>query len=187
MRETFSAVLFYLYTDTVPESIVHRNCMPLIELANRFCLSRLIALVETKIIEELESSPHESESNSIVLRLLEPCQLHNADQLSDYCLYRISVHYNDICHVHSKLLRALQPENQAYLNRNRWPPVWFLKEFDYYERCVREQQWKHSNKPRRKHHLRRITQSICGCLPELDIDDNPKQINTNPPYPGLRH
>lgn len=52
--------------------------------------------------------------------------MHNADQLADWCLYHIAVNYNEICRKTPKLLRNLHPENQAYLNRNRWPPVWLV-------------------------------------------------------------
>lgn len=85
--------------------------------------------------------------------------MHNANQLADWCLYQISIHYNDICHKNTKLLRSLHPENQAYLNRNRWPPVWYLKEYDYYERCVREREWQENPpKGKKRHRLN------SGCL-----------------------
>ena len=153
-------MLYYIYSDHLVDSLSHKNCLPLIELANRFCLTRLIALVEERVISELVQMEMHSDINAIVLKLLEPAQIHNADQLSDFCLYQISVNYNDICHSNMKLLRSLHPENQAYLNRNRWPPVWFLKEHDYFERCVREREW--SENP--KSYKRRKTNSGCFCF-----------------------
>lgn len=51
-------------------------------------------------------------------------QMHNADQLVEWCLTCMATNYNHVCHKHTKQLRALHPENQAYLNRHRWPPVW---------------------------------------------------------------
>lgn len=153
-------MLYYIYTDNLVDSLNHRNCLPLIELANRFCLARLIALVEERVISELVQLEMHSDIKGIVLKLLEPAQIHNADQLSDFCLYQISVNYNEICHNNTKLLRSLHPENQAYLNRNRWPPVWFLKEQDYFERCVREREW--SENP--KSFKRRKTAGGCFCF-----------------------
>lgn len=152
-------MLYYIYSDHLIESVSHKNCLPLIELANQLCLFRLISLVEERVITELTMmSP--SESNAIVLRLLEPSQMHNADQLSDFCLYQIAVNYNEICHNNMKLLRSLHPENQAYLNCHRWPPVWFLKEHDYFERCVREREWNENPKSFKRHKMN----SGCFCF-----------------------
>ncbi|GIY99212.1 rho-related BTB domain-containing protein 1 [Caerostris extrusa] len=135
----FQQLLVYLYTDEIDDTVIPSNCLELLELANRLCLP---------------SIEH-------ALRLLEPCQMHNADQLADWCLYHIAVNYNDICRKTPKLLRNLHPENQAYLNRNRWPPVWYLKEYDYYERCVRERQWQEKPPKVFKRHR---NNSTSGCL-----------------------
>ena len=51
-------------------------------------------------------------------------QVHNAEQLSDWCLSYLSQSYNSICRKFPKVLRNLHPENQAALNVNRWPPIW---------------------------------------------------------------
>lgn len=64
-------------------------------------------------------------------------QLHNAHQLAEWCMSHLCVNYNIICTL-PKSLRALHPENQEYLCENRWPPVWYLKDFDYYQRCMNE-------------------------------------------------
>ncbi|KAK2166217.1 hypothetical protein NP493_1329g00039 [Ridgeia piscesae] len=62
-------------------------------------------------------------------------QLHNADQLVSWCLWFLSVNYHTVYTDHWKLLRTLSPVHQAYLNKHRWPPVWYLKAVDLYERC----------------------------------------------------
>lgn len=77
--------------------------------------------------------------SEVALRLLEPCQIHNADQLADWCLYRIATTYKKVLQNNLKLLRNLHPQNQAYLNRNRWPPAWYIKEDEFYQRTMREQ------------------------------------------------
>ena len=158
-KETFRQMLFYMYTDTLEPTITHTNCLALIELANRLCLSRLVALVESQVIGELlRIKDSGNDISEMMLRLLESCQLHNADQLSEFCLHQIATNYNEICHKNTKLLRSLHPENQAYLNRNRWPPIWYLKEFDFYERCVRERLWQEKPKGLKRHRLN------SGCL-----------------------
>lgn len=65
-------------------------------------------------------------------------QLHNAHQLAEWCMSYLCVNYNVICKTLPKNLKALHPENQEYLRENRWPPVWYLKDFDYYQRCMNE-------------------------------------------------
>ena len=67
-------------------------------------------------------------------------QIHNADQLADWCLTYLSTNYNTLCRKAPKVLKNLHPENQAYLAHQRWPPVWYLKERDYYEKYVAERQ-----------------------------------------------
>lgn len=34
----------------------------------------------------------------------------------------------------------LSPDNQEYFERHRWPPVWYLKEEDHYQRVKRERE-----------------------------------------------
>lgn len=73
---TFHKLLCYLYTDEVP-AISSARCLNLLELANRLCLQRLVNLVESRVIEDLERLS-QNEGNEAVencLRLLEPCKV----------------------------------------------------------------------------------------------------------------
>lgn len=74
------------------------------------------------------------------LRLLEPVKLHNAHQLAEWCMSYLCVNYNIICRVSPKSLRALHPDNQEYLREHRWPPVWYLKDYDFYQRSRNDAQ-----------------------------------------------
>lgn len=136
--------MHYIYSDSVAGDVTPGSCIKLLELANRLCLPRLVALVEHKVAKDLESLGQDrcDDVVELALTLLESCQLHNSEQLADWCLYQVAVRYDQAGHKFSKSLRSLHPENQAYLNRNRWPPVWFTRELDYFERCVRERTWK---------------------------------------------
>ncbi|XP_067209487.1 rho-related BTB domain-containing protein 1 isoform X3 [Linepithema humile] len=157
---TFHKLLCYLYTDEVP-AISSGRCLNLLELANRLCLPRLVNLVESRVIEDLERLS-QSEGNEAVencLRLLEPCKLHNADQLADWCMNHLCVNYNKLCKMSPRSVRLLHPENQEYLNEHRWPPVWYLKDYDYYQKCLAEQD--RENKPTLK---RNRNQSGCLCF-----------------------
>ena len=61
---------------------------------------------------------------SKIITLFIILQVHNAEQLSDWCLSYLSQNYNGICRKFPKILRGMLPENQASLNVNRWPPIW---------------------------------------------------------------
>lgn len=45
------------------------------------------------------------------------------------------------------------PDNQEYFERHRWPPVWYLKEEDHYQRVKRERE--KEDLALNKHHSRR--------------------------------
>lgn len=138
---TFHKLLCYIYGDELPP-VSAGKCLNLLELANRLCLPRLVHLVERRVIEDLtrvaQSEPNEAVEQC--LRLLEPVKLHNAHQLADWCMNHLCCNYNRLCRASPRSLRLLHPENQEYLSENRWPPVWYLKDYDYYQKCIRERQ-----------------------------------------------
>lgn len=68
--------MHYLYTDSVDAQVNIHNCINLLEIANRLCLSRLIALIEAQIINELKKlASNDIEAAEHALRILEPCQV----------------------------------------------------------------------------------------------------------------
>uniref|UniRef100_A0A1B6LWX5 BTB domain-containing protein n=1 Tax=Graphocephala atropunctata TaxID=36148 RepID=A0A1B6LWX5_9HEMI len=140
--DTFRQLVSFLYCDDV-STVLPTRCLDLLELANRLCLQRLVNLVEKRVVEELSRICSVSDNGDVVehcLRLLEPCKLHNADQLADWCMNHLCVNYNKLCKMSPKLLRSLHPENQDYLTEHRWPPVWYLKDYDYYDKCYHERE-----------------------------------------------
>lgn len=158
-EDTFIRLLLYIYTDDIP-FISPSRCIDLLELANRLCLPRLVNLVEQRVVEEMTGSSSGQENNDVLehcLKLLEPCKLHNADQLADWCLNYLCTNYNKLCKRSPKLLKALHPENQEYLREHRWPPVWYLKDYDYYEKCLGERE-------REEKTLLKRNRNHSGCL-----------------------
>ncbi|XP_046383343.1 rho-related BTB domain-containing protein 1 isoform X2 [Ischnura elegans] len=161
-QDTFRRLLTYLYTDEIPAfppSSTPQHCLDLLELANRLCLPRLVHLVERNVVNQMEAriaasnasnpgnggdTPLEMPGNTDVVEdclcLVEPCKLHNADQLADWCMSYLCSNYNKICKTSPKLLKSLHPDNQAYLSEHRWPPVWYLKDYDYYQKCALERE-----------------------------------------------
>ncbi|XP_054265747.1 rho-related BTB domain-containing protein 1-like isoform X1 [Macrosteles quadrilineatus] len=140
--DTFRQLVSFLYCDDMGP-VMPTRCLDLLELANRLCLQRLVTLVEKRVVEELTRICSASDNGDVVehcLRLLESCKLHNADQLADWCMNHLCVNYNKLCKMSPKLLRSLHPENQEYLSEHRWPPVWYLKDYDYYDKCYHERE-----------------------------------------------
>uniref|UniRef100_A0A0K2VAD6 BTB domain-containing protein n=1 Tax=Lepeophtheirus salmonis TaxID=72036 RepID=A0A0K2VAD6_LEPSM len=158
-RFTFQELLYYLYTDRTPPHVTATNCLGILEIGNRLCLPRLISLIETAVVEKLSSTVNKGgDVTEDALKILEHCQIHNADQLSEWCLAYLAQNYNLICRKYPKVLRSLHPENQATLNVRRWPPIWYLKDFDNYQRMLSEQERDKSPK-----NLKR-TRNNSGCL-----------------------
>ena len=113
---TFYQLLYFLYTDKSPLHINLINCIDLIELANRLCLPRLVSLVEASIIQLFNGALETgSDICEETLKLLQPCQVHNAGQLGEFCLSYLSQNYNFICRKF--------PKSQVCLNVNRWAPI----------------------------------------------------------------
>ncbi|NWR24349.1 RHBT2 protein, partial [Emberiza fucata] len=101
-----------------------------------------------------------------VLVFLELAQFHCAYQLADWCLHHICTNYNNVCRKFPRDMKAMsggewQPgggdrgvpavpappsrprvpaENQEYFEKHRWPPVWYLKEEDHYQRAKKERE-----------------------------------------------
>lgn len=72
---TFRQLMHYLYTDRIPPLQLNA-CVPLVELANRLCLPRLVQLVEHHIASEMQMIVESGgEVTMECLSLLEPCQV----------------------------------------------------------------------------------------------------------------
>ncbi|CAG5922361.1 unnamed protein product [Menidia menidia] len=113
----------------------------LIVLSNRLCLPRLVALTEQHAVDELlKLTVKGVDVDGQVLAYLELAQFHNAKQLSAWCLHHICTNYNSICRKFPKDMKAMSPENQKHFEKQRWPPVWFLKEEDRYLRSQKERE-----------------------------------------------
>eukprot|EP00095_Tigriopus_kingsejongensis_P009866 maker-scaffold757_size101632-snap-gene-0.20 protein:Tk09866 transcript:maker-scaffold757_size101632-snap-gene-0.20-mRNA-1 annotation:"hypothetical protein DAPPUDRAFT_225906" len=156
---TFKELLFYLYTDQSPR-VNASNCLGILELGNRLCLPRLISLSEHTVIDKLTKAIKEEKGDVTdeALKILQLCQAYNAEQLSEWCLSYLAQNYNHICRKFPKVLRSLRPENQAWLNVHRWPPIWYLKDFDLYQRLLLDQERRDRPKALKR------TRNNSGCL-----------------------
>ncbi|XP_034631227.1 rho-related BTB domain-containing protein 1 isoform X2 [Trachemys scripta elegans] len=139
-KTSMQAVLDYLYTKQLSSS-QELDMLELIALANRFCLPHLVALAEQHAVQELtKASGNGIGIDGEVLSYLELAQFHNANQLAAWCLHYICTNYNNVCSKFRKEIKAKSPDNQEYFERHRWPPVWYLKEEDHYQRVKKERE-----------------------------------------------
>lgn len=134
------AVLEFLYCGLLTPS-PGLDSMELIILANRLCLPRLVALTEKHAVNELlQCAVKKQDIDGQVLAYLELAQFHNAKQLSAWCLHHICTNYNSVCRKFPKDMKVMSPDNQRHFEKQRWPPVWFLKEEDRYLRSQKERE-----------------------------------------------
>lgn len=139
-RSCMRAVLEYLYTGMFTSS-PDLDDMKLIILANRLCLPHLVALTEQYTVTGLmEATQMMVDIDGDVLVFLELAQFHCAYQLADWCLHHICTNYNNVCRKFPRDMKAMSPENQEYFEKHRWPPVWYLKEEDHYQRARKERE-----------------------------------------------
>ncbi|XP_006889093.1 PREDICTED: rho-related BTB domain-containing protein 1 [Elephantulus edwardii] len=137
-KMSMQAVLDYLYTKQLSPNL-DLDPLELIALANRLCLPHLVALAEQHAVQELTKAAVSGMSiDGEVLSYLELAQFHNANQLAAWCLHHICTNYNSVCSKFRKEIKSKSSDNQEYFERHRWPPVWYLKEEDHYQRLKRE-------------------------------------------------
>ncbi|XP_060097077.1 rho-related BTB domain-containing protein 1 [Heteronotia binoei] len=152
-KTSMQTVLDYLYTKQLFSSL-ELDTLELIALANRFCLPHLVALAEQHAVQELTKTSVSGVSiDGDVLYYLEIAQFHNANQLAAWCLHYICTNYNSVCSKFRKEIKTKSPDNQEYFERHRWPPVWYLKEEDHYQRVKRERE--KEDMALNKHHSKR--------------------------------
>ncbi|KAI2659562.1 Rho-related BTB domain-containing protein 2 [Labeo rohita] len=130
-RSSMQAVLEYLYTGRFC-SRPDLDAMELIILANRLCLPHLVALTGP-----MEAAATGTDIDGDVLVYLEMAQFHCAYQLTDWCLHHICTNYNNVCR---KFPRDMRAKSAGSTSTHRWPPVWYLKEDDHYQRARKERE-----------------------------------------------
>ncbi|XP_056385863.1 rho-related BTB domain-containing protein 1 isoform X2 [Hyla sarda] len=139
-KSSMQAVLDYLYTKQL-SCTSDMDPLELVALANRICLPRLVSLTEQHAVQELtKAAVNGVDIDQEVLTYLEIAQFHNAHQLAAWCLHHICTNYNSVCSKLRKEIKSKSAENQEYFERHRWPPVWYLKEEDHYQRVKKERE-----------------------------------------------
>ncbi|XP_053319017.1 rho-related BTB domain-containing protein 2 isoform X2 [Spea bombifrons] len=153
-RSSMRAVLEYLYTGQF-SARPDLEPLDLIILANRLCLPHLVALTEQHTVSVmLDASLNNKDIDGEALMLLEAAQFHGAHQLAAWCMHHISTNYNRACRKFPRDIKTVSPEIQQALEAQRWPPVWYLKEEDHFQRAQREREKEaalhHKRQPKRR-------------------------------------
>uniref|UniRef100_UPI00358FB44B rho-related BTB domain-containing protein 2-like n=1 Tax=Myxine glutinosa TaxID=7769 RepID=UPI00358FB44B len=134
------ALLEYLYTDQFSTDPM-LDSMELLILANQLCLPQLLTLTEQYAVQELTQSMSKGvDINEEVLFYLDLAQFHNAEQLAAWCMHYICTNYNNICRRFPKRMRTMSPDNLYHFEQYRWPPVWYLKEEDHFQRAHKQEE-----------------------------------------------
>ncbi|XP_067686809.1 rho-related protein racA-like [Haliotis asinina] len=135
--ECLLALLEYFYTDHAP--IEGGDAVGILALADEYCQPRLLNLCELYITKEVDRSCTKNieKSEIDVIGLLLTAQLHNASQLSKWCLHFISTNY--IAFSKRSEFVMLKGVNKAHVEENRWPPLAYLEEVKAYEKMVAKQ------------------------------------------------
>ncbi|XP_077869062.1 rho-related protein racA-like [Saccoglossus kowalevskii] len=130
--ECFLALMEYLYSDHSP--IEDNDSVGIVVLANQFSQLRLINLCELYITKEIERSTaaNIAEADIDVIGLLHSAQIHNADQLSDWCCHFISTNY--MAFTQRTEFAELDGDNLDFITKNRWPPIDYLNEVEEYKK-----------------------------------------------------
>ncbi len=135
--ETFLALLEYLYTDHSP--IEDSDSIGILVLANQYGLPRLINLCELYITKQVDKACAQSIADADIdiigvcmcllsvdlffnlficyLELLLSTQLHNAHQLSAWCLHFIASNY--VAFENNEHFEILTDESKGYIETNR--------------------------------------------------------------------
>lgn len=115
-------------------------CDDIIALADRLCLPQLVGIIEARLIDEFEQKSSISMTRELhenVINALEVAQFYNAHSLAEWCIHYISTNYNDVCRK-CKPIKGLSEGNLKRIEKSRWPPVWFIKDLDAYERACKK-------------------------------------------------
>ncbi|XP_064392713.1 rho-related protein racA-like isoform X2 [Halichondria panicea] len=143
--DTFVSFLEYLYTDHAP--IEEGDSMGILELANRYMMSRLMSLCELYISKHVERATKDfiAKANVDIIGLLLSSQLHNASQLSSWCLHFISSNFN-VLEANEQFLQ-LGEDNLSYVEEHRWPPLSYETAMNEYKTKYLDTEGEESGNP----------------------------------------
>jgi len=136
-QAAFLALLGYLYSDHIPWDQHQKfQVLDLIELGDRFGVSRLVTLAELYVTKQIERATANdiTKADIDVINILHCAQKSHATQLTKFCLHFISSNYQPMSA--RPEFKNLKGDTLKYIEENQWPPVSYLKELDVYEKAT---------------------------------------------------
>ncbi|XP_031569896.1 rho-related protein racA-like [Actinia tenebrosa] len=117
--ETFDCLLEYLYTDDLPKDVSQDILLDILSLANRYELPRLVTLCEYRLILKVQEISDSRIAVSSVVHILCQAKIHEAHQLSKWCLNLIARNY--LKFRTSKEMLRLSEQDREYVASRQWP------------------------------------------------------------------
>lgn len=133
----FMSFIEYLYSDHCAGLDFNPRATSIMEISNRFGITRLVSLCELYMSFQIDKAVAKSMAKADIdlIGLLLLSQQHNASQLSKFLLHFISNNYEPMSKRSEFTL--LQGKNLEYINEHRWPPLSYLDEVAKYEKAVK--------------------------------------------------
>merc|ERR1719233_113447 len=131
-RKALECVQYYLYTDQAP-LVPPSTCLPVIELANRLVLPRLITVLEHAVITAMREVIEDGgDVFQAALDLVEASHVHNAPQLYNWCMVYLAQNYTTLTTSFQDIFKTLSPDTQTAIKMHQWPPSWFVADYELY-------------------------------------------------------
>lgn len=137
-RDQLAGCCRWIYARVMPDwSTPTKKLIQLIPAASRLCLSCFLRQLEFQIIERLKTSPLHIGLRFGILAL-EIAEQHNAKRLTAWITRHLSVHFNEINSIHKAQFLELTEAKREIIEKERWPPSWYIRERDLYERTIKQ-------------------------------------------------
>lgn len=109
-----------------PDHIVEKltDLMQTIVLAHRFCMNRLVTMVEQEISLFLESLPSKMFDINLWKDVLDLSKLYGCENLHTWCLQYLSINFTDLP---TDFLLCFDPTDQILIEKFKWPPNWYIE------------------------------------------------------------
>nr|AAS21349.1 G protein RHOBTB-like protein [Oikopleura dioica] len=146
----------WIYARVMPDwSTPTKLLIQLIPAASRLCMSEFFSRLEAQIIERIRTSPS-SIGLQFSMTALELAEQHHANRLAAFITRHLSVNFNEIHEFHREQFLELEEAKRVIIEKERWPPTWYMKERDLYERTIKNIK----NRDQKKHPV--FTRVLCG-------------------------
>jgi len=136
----------WIYARVMPDwSTPTKLLIQLIPAASRLCMSEFFSRLEAQIIERIRTSPS-SIGLQFSMTALELAEQHHANRLAAFITRHLSVNFNEIHEFHREQFLELEEAKRVIIEKERWPPTWYMKERDLYERTIKNIKNRESHK-----------------------------------------